>query len=131
MSQIWNKYMPLPNDPGYGGTGADSVNTAGYLGTVAAPLKSNVYVARVDHDFGDKFRWMSSYRYMRLSNLTTNQLDIGGFFGRATPSASRRFAVAPRPQLPSFFVTGSHLDCNAEHRERFPLQLHPQLLVMG
>jgi hypothetical protein len=104
VKQLWQQYMPLPNDLSYGGTGADDVNTAGYLGQVRAPLSSNVYVARVDHDFGDKLRWMSSYRYMRLSNLTTNQLDIGGAFAGNT--LGQPAATAPRPQLPSFFVTG-------------------------
>ena len=104
VSQLWSKNMPLPTDFNYGGTGADGVNTAGYLSTVRAPLTSNAYVARVDHDFGDNWHLMSSYRYMRLINLTTNQVDIGGSLSGNT--LGQPAAVAPRPQLPSFYVIG-------------------------
>lgn len=103
VSKVWN-YLPLPNDFSYGGTGSDGVNTAGYLGTVRAPLTSNTYIGRVDHDFGANWRFMSSYRYMRLINLTTNQLDMGGLV--SSGSVGQFNAVAPRPQLPSFFVAG-------------------------
>lgn len=102
VDQLWSKYMPHANDFS-GGTG-DTYNTAGYLSTIRAPLTSNVYISRVDHDFGEKWRWMTSYRYMRLINQTTNQVDIGGFFTGDT--FGQPAAVAPRPQLPSYFVTG-------------------------
>jgi hypothetical protein len=102
VNQIWSKFMPLPNDPIY--SGGDLYNTQGYLSTIRAPLTSDTYVGRIDHDFNDKNRFMASYRYLNLQNLTTNQVDIGGAlagdtFGNPTP-------VAPRPQKPSFFVTG-------------------------
>src|SRR5208282_1543782 len=57
-----------------------------------------------DHDFSDKWRFMTSYRYLRLSNLTTNQTDVGGSFPGDT--FGQYAAVAPRPQLPSYFITG-------------------------
>jgi hypothetical protein len=46
----------------------------------------------------------ATYRYTKITNLTTNQVDIGGVLpgdklGTATP-------VAPRPQLPSFMALG-------------------------
>jgi hypothetical protein len=102
ISQLWNKFEPPPNDPNY--SGGDAYNTQGYLSTIRAPLNTNNYVTRIDHDFNDKWRWMTSYRYMRLSNLTTNQTDIGGAFSGDT--FGQPAAVAPRPQLPSYFVTG-------------------------
>ena len=34
----------------------------------------------LDHDFGDKWHFMSSYRYYNLTRATTEQVDIGGFF---------------------------------------------------
>ncbi len=102
VQTIWNKYMPNAND--YTGSTGDAVNTAGYLSTVRAPLTSNAFVGRVDHDFGDNWKFMSSYRYARIINLTTNQVDIGGFFSGDT--LGQPVATAPRPQLPSYFVTG-------------------------
>ena len=46
--------------------------------TVFTPESSNFLVARVDHDFGAKWHLMASYRFYRLTNITSNQVDIGG-----------------------------------------------------
>lgn len=102
IQQLWNKYMPLPNDPNY--SSGDTYNTQGYLSTIRAPLNTNNFVSRIDHDFNEKWRFMASYRYLHLSNLTTNQTDIGGAFSGDT--FGQPVATAPRPQLPSYFVTG-------------------------
>ena len=102
VSTIWNKYEPNPND--YTGSTGDAINTAGYLSQVSAPLTQNTFVGRVDHDFGDNWKLMSSYRYSRIINLTTNQVDIGGALG--TDKLGQPVALAPRPQYPSFFVAG-------------------------
>ena len=104
VSTLWNKFMPLPNDPLYGGAGSDKFNTQGYLSTIADPLRSNNYVARIDHDFGDKWRFMTSYRYYRFLQLTTNQVDIGGALPGDTLGTPA--AQAPRPQIPSYWVAG-------------------------
>jgi hypothetical protein len=103
VSKIWS-YMPEPNDPYYASNGGDGYNVEGYLSSIRAPLTENSYVARVDHDFGDKWRLFASYRYMRLINLTTNQVDIGGLISgdtKGTPTA-----IAPRPQNPGYMVLG-------------------------
>ncbi|HEX4749256.1 MAG TPA: carboxypeptidase-like regulatory domain-containing protein, partial [Bryobacteraceae bacterium] len=103
VKQIWAQ-MPTGNDSQYGGTGADQHNVIGYLGSLKTPLTDDIYVGRVDHDFGDKWHFFSSYRFMRLVNLTSNQVDIGGVLPgdvKGTPAA-----VAPRDQLPSLLVGG-------------------------
>ncbi|HEY2011983.1 MAG TPA: carboxypeptidase regulatory-like domain-containing protein, partial [Bryobacteraceae bacterium] len=92
----------LPNDPIYGS--GDQFNTQGFLTTVRAPLNQNSYVARIDHDLGDRNRFFATYRYTKITNLTTNQVDIGGVlpgdkFGTAAPQTAR-------PQLPSFMALG-------------------------
>jgi Carboxypeptidase regulatory-like domain len=102
VNQIWSKYMPQPNDPVY--SSGDGFNTEGFLSTIRAPLTSNNYVGRIDHDFNDKWRWYTVYRDQRLISLTTNQVDIGGGlpgdkFGVPAP-------YAPRTQIPDYFVTG-------------------------
>ena len=74
VSQLWSKYMPMPNDPQAG----DRYNTQGYLTLVPLPLSSNFAVGRIDHDFGSNWRFMTSYRYYKLTQYTTNQVDIGG-----------------------------------------------------
>jgi hypothetical protein len=99
VSQIWNKEMPLPNNP----QGGDSYNTQGFLSTIRAPLTSNVYTGRIDHDITDRWRWYVTYRDQKLVNLTTNQVDIGGVVGGSLGVPT---AVAPRPQQPSVWITG-------------------------
>ena len=104
IKQIWNSMMPLPNDPQYIATGSDGVNQQGYLANIKLPQSSDFLVVRLDHDFSDKWRFMSSYRYYRFKQLATTQIDIGGVlpgdhFG--VPASS-----APRPEKPWFWVAG-------------------------
>jgi hypothetical protein len=101
VNQIWQKYMPHANEFKNSG---DLYNTQGYLSTIRAPLTQDVYVGRLDHDFGPNWRFFSSYRAMRLVSLTTNQVDIGGFFPGDTLGTPA--AIAPRPQNPSVWTTG-------------------------
>ena len=102
VSKIWNTQMPVGNDPNY--ASGDGQNVIGFLSSIRAPLTTNNYIGRIDHDFSDKWRWMTSYRYTRLINLTTNQVDIGGVLPGDTLGTPA--AKAPRPQLDSYFVTG-------------------------
>jgi hypothetical protein len=100
ISQIWNNQMPLPNSPNLG----DTYNTQGYVSTIRTPLTSNSYVGRIDHDLNDRWRFYATYRDMKLVNLTTNQVDVGGVLAGAT--LGQPLATAPRPQQPSFWATG-------------------------
>jgi hypothetical protein len=104
VQQIWKNQMPTGNDPLYGGTGADQHNVIGYLSTLKTPLTDDIYVGRVDHDFTDKWHFFGSYRFMRLVNLTSNQVDIGGALKGDQLGVPA--AVAPRDQLPSLLVGG-------------------------
>ncbi len=100
VSQLWNKYMPMPNNTNLG----DGHNVEGFQGQVSLPETSKFLVGRVDHDFGEKWRLMGSYRYYALQQATENQIDIGG----ALPGD--KFGVptsrAPRPQKPDYLVGG-------------------------
>ena len=76
VSQRWSK-LPLPNDPSYIVSGAsDGFNQQGYLGVLPLPQTSNFLVARIDHDFGEKWKFMSSYRYYSYSQATSNQTTL-------------------------------------------------------
>ena len=44
----------------------------------ACRLTSNNYVARIDHDFSDKWHFYMTYRDYKLVNITSNQVDVGG-----------------------------------------------------
>lgn len=103
VSQIWS-HMPMPNDSYYASNGADGYNVAGFYSSIRQPLTENSYVSRIDHDFGDKWRLFATYRYMRLVNLTNNQVDIGGLLPGTTQGVPA--AVAPRPQNPGYLVLG-------------------------
>jgi len=100
VQQLWTKFMPEPNNFNAG----DAHNVEGFQGIVSLPQTSKFLVGRVDHDFGEKWRFMSSYRYYALSTLTTNQIDIGG----ALPGDKLGVPTsrAPRPQKPAFLVGG-------------------------
>ena len=106
VSTIWNKYMPLPNDF----TAGDTVNTQGYLTGLTTPQNDNFGVVRLDHDFGANWHLMTSYRYYRLEQLTSNQWDMSGLLGgqQGVPTSYAR-----RPQEPGFFVIG--LTTNVTH----------------
>lgn len=106
IRQIWNM-MPLANDANCSGltpARCDKLNSQAFISTLRAPLTSNSYVARIDHDFGSKWHFMSSYRFLRLDNLTNNQVDIGG----ALPGdiLGQPKAKAARNQVPGYFVAG-------------------------
>jgi hypothetical protein len=100
VSQLWTKFMPLPNNPSAG----DQFNTQGYRSPIKLPQDSDFFVARLDHDFGPNWRFMASYRYYRLNQLANTQYDVGGAlpgntFGQAA-------STAPRAQKPSYYVAG-------------------------
>ena len=105
VQQLWNTFEPIGNDPSCGnnlGTRCDGVNGIGFKENLLIPQKSDFGVARVDHDFGSKWHFSSSYRDYRLLRATTNQVDIGGFFPGdklGVPSA-----LGNRPQQPWYYV---------------------------
>jgi hypothetical protein len=107
VQQMWNSFMPLPNDPkciGIFGSRCDRVNEQGFRATLALPYRSDFAVARLDHDFGSKWHFTSSYRYYRLIRSTTSQVDIGGFFPGDKLGVPT--ALSHRPQQPWYYVAG-------------------------
>jgi len=104
VQQMWAT-MPLPNASGCNGlslcdmqplTGGGTVGNVGvFTGNMAVPQSSNFGVARLDHDFGAKWHFMTSYRYYKLTRTTASQYDVEG----GTP-----VSLSARPQVPWFFV---------------------------
>jgi hypothetical protein len=107
VQAMWQKYEPAANVAscnGLSGTYCDKVNEQEFKANVGVPTNSNDAIARVDHDFGSKWHWFTSYRYFKQTLVTTSQVDIGGFFSGdklGTPTA-----VSHRPQQPWYLVTG-------------------------
>ncbi len=100
VNQLWSKYMPLPNDPQYG----DTYNTQGYRAPISIPETSNTLVARLDHDFGQNWHFMSSYRYYRDRANDTSQVDIGGLLPGCT--FGQACSVYTTPNQPWSMVAG-------------------------
>jgi hypothetical protein len=86
------------------GAVCDGVNIIGYKANVLTPQSSNFLATRMDHDFGAKWHLMASYRYYSFTNLTSNQVDIGGALPGDTLGVPK--ALAARPQQPWYFVVG-------------------------
>ena len=106
VQQMWNKYMPLSNESatGCGLSRCDGNNILGYLANVSIPQNDNFGVARLDHDFGAKWHFMSSYRYYNLTRATSDQVDIGGAFPGDTLGTPA--SLSSRPQQPWYLVAG-------------------------
>jgi hypothetical protein len=98
-------------------TTCDGINTVGYISHVKTPQTSNFIVGRLDHDFGSKWHFFSSYRYFLLQNLTSNQVDIGGYFPGDTLGTAK--ATDPRPQDPWYFVSGLTTDISTSFTSTF------------
>ncbi len=99
IEQLWAK-MPLPNTTACNGLSLCDNSPAGgnigvFTGNMSVPQSSNFGVARLDHDFGAKWHFMSSYRYFRLDRTTDSQYTIAG----GTPTS-----LSERPQVPWFYV---------------------------
>ena len=106
VAQLWS-LLPTGNDTSCGtlvGKYCDGVNEIGFKTNVGTPYTSNFGVARLDHDFGSKWHFNTSYRYYKLVRSTLNQVAIGGAFTGNKPGASTALSV--RPQVPWFFVAG-------------------------
>lgn len=101
ISQIWNKYEPACNTLSAGDHG---LNTCGYNGNLTFPLANDFGVFRLDHDFGAKWRFFSSFRYFRNNNPTTDQVDIGGLLPGDT--LGHPASASADIQQPRSFVAG-------------------------
>jgi hypothetical protein len=106
VQQMWNKYMPLSNEATCLSSAlrCDGSNIQGYITNVSLPLTSNFGVAKIDHNFGDKWKFFGSYRYFNQQAATSQQVDIGGFFAGDTLGTAT--SLSNNPQEPWFLVAG-------------------------
>jgi hypothetical protein len=104
VQQLWTKFMPLSNESNCLLSRCDGVNVQGFRANVGIPQKDNFGVVRVDHDFSDKWHFMSSYRYYNLSASTIDQVDIGGFF--TGDKLGVPTSQSNNPQQPWYLVAG-------------------------
>jgi len=101
---VWKQNVPQSNETACGLARCDGVNVVGFRANVAIPQSSNFGVARLDHDIGQKWHIMASYRYFKLENGTTDQVDIGGLLGNDKVGVPT--SHSSDPQLPWYYVVG-------------------------
>jgi len=99
VNQIFG-FLPLPNSP----TSGDGFNLQGFVGSLGSPITSNNYVGRIDHDFGPKHHFFTSFRASKLLEQPSGtQVDVGGILGG---TKGQYFNAATRPQLGELWVIG-------------------------
>ena len=104
MQALW-QYMPASNISSCGGlTRCDHLNVLAFRANMALPWDDNFGVVRLDHDFGSKWHFYSTYRYYNQQRATTNQVDIGGFFPGDKLGVPA--SLAARPSLPWYLTAG-------------------------
>lgn len=103
VQKLW-QYEPTTNGRCSAGSRCDGINVLGFNANVAIPSKSDFGVARLDHDFGAKWHFMSSYRYFKLTHATVDQIDIGGFF--PGDKLGTPVSQSTNPQAPWYLVAG-------------------------
>jgi len=105
IQALW-KFMPESNQGTacVGLSRCDGLNVLAFKGQTALPWKDNFGVLRLDHDFGSKWHFYSTYRYYHMERATNNQVDIGG----ALPGDKLGVpaSVSNRPQVP-WYLTAS------------------------
>jgi hypothetical protein len=106
VQEIWTKYMPAANISGCSSLGSrcDKVNVQAFQANMLEPWNDNFGVARLDHDFGAKWHFNTTYRYYKMERATGNQIDIGGFFPGDTLGVPS--AISSRPQNPWYLSAG-------------------------
>ena len=108
VQAMWNKYEPAGTAVGCDqvgkGSRCDGVNEYGFVANMPLPQKSNFAVSRVDHDFGSKWHFNSTYHYYHFTRAVTNQVDIGGALPGDTLGTPT--SVASRPQQAWYYTAG-------------------------
>ncbi|MGA2268296.1 MAG: carboxypeptidase-like regulatory domain-containing protein [Bryobacteraceae bacterium] len=101
INQMWSKYEPVGNNPSSG----DGLNTIGFTGAAALPVRSDFGVIRMDHAFGSNWQFTASYRhYVETAAVGNRQVDIGGLLPGDTLGQIATTSGIPRQ--PRYFVAG-------------------------
>ncbi len=103
---MWNQYMPASNVSTCGSLGSrcDHLNVQAFQANMIVPWDDNFGVVRLDHDFGPKWHFNSTYRYYKMERATGNQIDIGGFYPGDKLGVPA--SVSNRPQVPWYLTAG-------------------------
>jgi hypothetical protein len=104
MQALW-QFMPASNTTTCSGVSrCDHLNVQEFKANLPVRWSDNFGVVRLDHDFGSKWHFNSTYRYYKMQRDTTNQVDIGGFFSGDKLGVPA--ALSSRPQEPWYLTAG-------------------------
>jgi hypothetical protein len=104
MQALW-AFMPTSNTSSCSGLSrCDHLNVQEFKANMPLVWNDNFGVVRLDHDFGPKWHFNSTYRYYKMQRDTSNQVDIGGFF--AGDKLGVPAAASNRPQVPWYLTAG-------------------------
>jgi hypothetical protein len=102
MQALW-QFMPESNTTSCASLSrCDGLNVLGFRGNMLQAWSDNIGVVRLDHDFGAKWHFYSTYRYYHMQRDTNNQVDIGGFFAGDTLGIPH--SNSSRPQVPWYLT---------------------------
>jgi hypothetical protein len=104
LQALW-QFMPNSNTSSCGGLArCDSLNVLKFTANMPLVWNDNFGVVRLDHDFGPKWHFNSTYRYYKMQRATTNQVDIGGVF--SGDKLGSPASASARPQVPWYLTAG-------------------------
>ncbi|MFZ0275755.1 MAG: carboxypeptidase-like regulatory domain-containing protein [Candidatus Sulfotelmatobacter sp.] len=103
VSSIWNTYEPASNGA-CAQSYCDGVNIQGFVGNIGIPITSKFVAARLDHDFSPKWHFNATYHFYKLTETTTDQVDIGGFFPGDTKGVAA--SLSKDPATPNMWAAG-------------------------
>jgi hypothetical protein len=97
IQALWQN-MPASNSTNCLGLGrCDGVNVQAFTANYLTSWRDDFGVLRLDHDFGQKWKFYTTYRYYHQARATNNQVDISG----GTPVSD-----AARPSVPWYATAG-------------------------
>jgi hypothetical protein len=104
MQALWQYMPPATTTKCLGLSRCDGTNVQAFRANYPLLWKDNFGVFRLDHDFGSKWHFYSTYRYYHQQRQTSNQVDIGGFF--PGDKLGQPASLASRPSVP-WYLTAS------------------------
>jgi len=114
MQALW-AFMPASNKSSCSGLSrCDHLNVQEFKANMPLVWNDNFGVVRLDHDFGSKWHFNSTYRYYKMQRDTTNQVDIGGFFAGERKVPAWQSAAPRRKHHIGADHTASRLPDSAE-----------------
>src|SRR5260370_16763308 len=102
MQALWAFMTASTTSSCSGLSRCDHLNVQEFKANMPIIWNDNFGVVRLDHDFGSKWHFNSTYRYYKMQRATTNQVDIGGAF--AGDKLGVPASASSRPHVPWYLT---------------------------